>query len=271
MAVNRYSTKQGSTSNRFGATNRAANPSEIAALSGGTYQDLGQLSVDGSGVDGTVNLGPGFQKNMPLDLAQADFVRMSPSERALWSQKTVNVKGYKNPTGSQEMSTWNEATRGLAAYQKATGRTDMDIWTYMDLIAAGRTGGSSGGGGGGGAPAPPSKVVTRQIDITNPTEARNMVESAIGGYLGRNPTDYEYKQFLKTIQKTDKKNPTISTQKVVSTGAGGGTQKTNVTQKGGVDKAQVAKEYAKSRYDYAETSVETSAAQGFLKLISGGL
>jgi len=268
MAVSQYSLNQGSSRNRVSASARAANPSEIAMMAGGGF-DVGALSVDTTGSDGFVNLGPGFQRNVPVPLAQAEFVRMTPSERALWSQKTVNVKGYKNPTGSQEMSTWNEATRGLAAYQKATGRSDMDIWTYMDLIAAGRSGGS--GGGGGGAPAPPSKVVTKQIDITNPTEARNMVESAIGGYLGRNPTDYEYKQFLKTIQKADRKNPTISTQKVVSTGAGGGTQKTNVKQEGGVDKAQVAKEYAKGRDDYAETSVETAAAQGFLKLISGGL
>ena len=268
MAVSRYSTNQGSSKNRATATQRAANPNEVLMYAQGS-SNLGAYLPDTTGSDGFVNLGPGFQRNVPLPQAQAQFVRMRPEERALWSQKTVNVKGYKNPTGGQEMSTWNEATRGLAAYQKATGDSSMDIWTYMDLIAAGRAGGA--GGGGGGAPAPPSKVVTKQIDITNPTEARNMVESAIGGYLGRNPTDYEYKQFLKTIQKADRKNPTISTQKVVSTGAGGGTQKTNVKQEGGVDKAQVAKEYAKGRDDYAETSVETAAAQGFLKLISGGL
>ena len=260
MAVNRYSTNQGSTKNRSSAAQRAANPNEILMMSQGSG-NIGGYLPNTTGSDGFVNLGPGFRANTTVDEAQADFVRMRPEERALWSQKTVNVKGYKNPTGSQEMSTWNEATRGLAAYQKATGDSSMDIWTYMDLIAAGRSGGS-GGGGGGGAPAPPSKVVTRQIDITNPTEARNMVESAIGGYLGRNPTDYEYKQFLKTIQETDRENPTISTQKMVATGAGGGTQKNKVTQEGGVDRGQVAKEYAKSRDDYAETSVETSAAQG---------
>ncbi len=269
MAVNRYSTNQGSSKSRSSAAQRAANPNEILMMSQGS-SNIGGYLPNTTGSDGFVNLGPGFRTNTTVDEAQADFVRMRPEERALWSQKTVNVKGYKNPTGGQEMSTWNEATRGLAAYQKATGDSSMDIWTYMDLIAAGRSGGP-GGGGGGGAPAPPSKVVTEQIDITNPTEARNMVESAIGGYLGRNPTDYEYKQFLKTIQTTDRENPNISTQKVVATGAGGGTQKNKVTQEGGVDKGQVAKEYAKGRDDYAETSVETSAAQGFLKLISGGL
>lgn len=268
MAVSQYSLNQGSSRNRTSASARAANPNEIAMMAGGGG-DLGALTLSTDGSDGFVNLGAPFQKNVPLPQAQAQFVQMRPEERALWSQKTVNVKGYKNPTGSQELSTWNEATRGLAAYQKATGRSDIDIWQYMDLVAAGRSGPS--GGGGGGAPAPPSKVVTKQIDITNPTEARSMVESAMGGYLGRNPTDYEYKQFLATIQKADRNNPTISTQKVVATGAGGGTQKTNVKQEGGVDKAQVAKEYAKGRDDYAETSVETAAAQGFLKLISGGL
>lgn len=270
MAVNQYSTNQGSSKSRSSAAQRAANPNEVLMYSQGS-SNLGAYLPTTTGSDGFVNLGPGFKSNTPLDQAQAQFVQMRPEERALWSQKTVNVKGYKNPTGGQEMSTWNEATRGLAAYQKATSDSTMDIWTYMDLIAAGRAGGPGSGGGGGGAPAPPSKVVTRQTDITNPTEARNMVESAMGGYLGRNPTDYEYKQFLKTVQKSDRQNPTISTQKVVSTGAGGGTQKTNVKQEGGVDNGQVAKEYAKSRDDYAETSVETAAAQGFLKLISGGL
>ena len=269
MASNRPSLKGASNSNRTSAATRAANPTEIMKMAQGNTA-IGGYLPNQTGSDGFVNLGYPFKPNMDLGRAQASFVEMTPEERALWSNKTVAVKGYKNPTGGQELSTWNEATRGLAAYQKATNDSSMDIWTYMDLIAAGRAPGS-GGGGGGGAPAPPSKVVTKQIDITNPTEARNMVESAIGGYLGRNPTDYEYKQFLKTIQKTDRENPTISTQKVVATGAGGGTQKNKVTQKGGVDKAQVAKEYAKGRYDYAETSVETSAAQGFLKLISGGL
>ena len=265
MANGRYNTNQGSANNRATAAQRAANPTEIAMMANGN-SNLGAIIGGNLGADGFVSLGRGFRKDIPLPQAQADFFDMNSEERGLWRQKVGNVKGYRNPTGAQELAAWNEATRGLAAYQKATGRSDLDIFTYMDRIAMGQP-----AGGGGGAPAPPSKYVTTQVDITNPSEARSLVEDAIGTYLGRSPTDYEFSNFLSTIKEVDRKNPTKSTQKVKSTGAGGGTQRTKVTQEGGVDRRQIAKEYARSRYDFAETNVETTAAQGFLKLISGGL
>lgn len=266
MANGRYNTNQGSANNRATAAQRAANPTEIAMMANGNT-NLGGIIGGDLGGDGLVSLGPGFRKSRPLPQAQADFFDMNAEERALWRQKTINVKGYRNPTGGQEYSTWKEATSGLAAYQKATGRDDLDIYTYMDRIAMTNP---SGGGGGGGAPAPPSKYVTTTVDITNPSEARSLVEDAIGTYLGRRPTEYEYSNFLSTIKEQDRKNPSKSTQKVKSTGAGGGTQRTKVKQEGGVDRRQIAKEYARSRYDYAETNVETTAARGFLKLISQG-
>ena len=266
MANGRYNTNQGSANNRATAAQRAANPTEVAMMAIGN-SNLGAIVGGNLGADGIVNLGKGFSKDRPLPQAQADFFDMNAEERALWRQKTINVKGYRNPTGGQEFATWKEATSGLAAYQKATNRNDLDIYTYMDRLAMT----SPSGGGGGGAPAPPSKYVTTQVDITNPSEARSLVEDAVGTYLGRRPTDYEFSNFLSTIKEVDRKNPTKSTQKVKSTGAGGGTQRTNVKQEGGVDRRQIAKEYARSRYDFAETNVETTASQGFLKLINGGL
>lgn len=82
-------------------------------------------------------------------------------------------------------------------------------------------GGGYGGGGGGG-----------QVSLTNPTSARGLLLQTMQNVLGRNPSDDEYKQFLKALNQAEMGNPqTVDVRDGMVVGSGG------------VDPGMVAMEY----------------------------
>ena len=82
-------------------------------------------------------------------------------------------------------------------------------------------GGGYGGGGGGG-----------QVSLTNPTSARGLLLQTMQNVLGRNPSDDEYRQFLKALNQAEMGNPqTVDVQDGMVVGSGG------------VDPGMVAMEY----------------------------
>lgn len=97
---------------------------------------------------------------------------------------------------------------------------------------SGGGGGYSGGGGGGG---------TGQVSLTNPSSARGLLVQTMQGLLGRDPTDREYKDFLKTLNQAEMNNP-------VTVSMDGST----VVQSGGVDPNAVASGFAETRKDAKE-------------------
>ena len=82
-------------------------------------------------------------------------------------------------------------------------------------------GGGYGGGGGGG-----------QVSLTNPTSARGLLLQTMQNVLGRNPSDDEYRQFLKALNQAEMGNPqTVDVRDGMVVGSGG------------VDPGMVAMEY----------------------------
>ena len=95
--------------------------------------------------------------------------------------------------------------------------------------------GSGGGGGGGGGGS---------VSLTNPASARGLLLQTMQGVLGRNPTDREYKDFIKTLTETEMANPsTVSVEGDV------------VVQSGGTDPGVVA-------MDFVEGLPEFNSAAG---------
>lgn len=87
-------------------------------------------------------------------------------------------------------------------------------------------GGSSGGGGGYGGGG------GGQVSLTNPTSARGLLLQTMQNVLGRNPSDDEYKQFLKALNQAEMGNPqTVDVRDGMVVGSGG------------VDPGMVAMEY----------------------------
>lgn len=99
----------------------------------------------------------------------------------------------------------------------------------------------SGGGGGGGYGGGGSGGGGGQVSLTNPSSARGLLMQTMQNVLGRNPTDSEYRDFLKTLQESEMANPaTVSVD--------GST----VVQSGGVDPNLIALEYAQAADGFKE-------------------
>lgn len=98
-------------------------------------------------------------------------------------------------------------------------------------------GGSSGGGGGYGGGG------GGQVSLTNPTSARGLLLQTMQNVLGRNPSDDEYRQFLKALNQAEMGNPqTVDVRDGMVVGSGG------------VDPGMVAMEYVQGleEFDSAE-------------------
>jgi hypothetical protein len=109
-------------------------------------------------------------------------------------------------------------------------------------------GGGGGGGGGGGA-------TSGRVDLTSPTNSRGLLLQTMQQVLGRNPTENEYKEFLKSLNEWQTNNPT-------TVSVDGST----VTQSGGVDPNQIALDYAQGREDYNDRQ-----AQGYYNVFMRAL
>lgn len=73
-------------------------------------------------------------------------------------------------------------------------------------------GGYGGGGGGGGG----------SVSLTNPTSARGLLMQTMQGVLGRNPTEQEYKQFIKALNQAEMGAPqTVGFEGDVAVQSGG--------------------------------------------------
>ena len=93
------------------------------------------------------------------------------------------------------------------------------------------------------------------------------------GYLGRRPKEGEYEQFLASLNRQQESSPT--TRRTVSKSSGNslGDAKTKInsssTGSTGLDEQQFAKEYAKSRSDYAETTLDTNGKNLIMQALGG--
>lgn len=90
-------------------------------------------------------------------------------------------------------------------------------------------GGSYGGGGGGGG----------SVSLTNPTTARGLLMQTMQGVLGRNPSEQEYKQFIKALTQAEMGAPrTVDFEGDLA------------VQSGGVDPGMVAMEYVEGLEEF---------------------
>ncbi len=92
----------------------------------------------------------------------------------------------------------------------------------------GSSGGGGGYGGGGGS-----------VALTNPSSARGLLMQTMQGVLGRNPTDQEYRQFIKALGQAEMGAPrTVDIEGDLA------------VQSGGIDPGMVAMEYVEGLEEF---------------------
>tara|TARA_B110000495_G_scaffold203004_1_gene224976 strand:+ start:2964 stop:3851 length:888 start_codon:yes stop_codon:yes gene_type:complete len=270
-----------------GATN-GINPTASAA-NGLTYVSSGQVYL-GGGLEytrkddktGQNKLQDGGLGSSPTAPAMAyPTVSVDAAQRQFWSlsaDEMMQIDGYiQAETGSAPKTMasrkkfWDDLVLMTSEYSSSTGN---DKWSPWDMGALSASKSTVAAGGGGGAYTGPSTTIyeTNQVNLSNPTTAREVLDGAIGQYLGRAPNKKEYDNFLATLNGFEEDSPDYSRQVRKSSGSGNPasqTVDTDAVSSGGVNASQVAKEFAMRDEQYQETSVETKGIDTFLNMLRG--
>lgn len=279
-------------SNAPNTVGNAATPSEIAAA-GGTRAGNGaprfgaedtvymdtmltrptRVRRPGGGRTQLTEL-PGVEvpRMMSIEAAFQEFhlmERNEPNKRAEWAELAERYYG-REVTPSSQWSLWQDTVKFVSAYTKATGEL-ITPWQYLEGLAGQAEAARAARGGGGRYMGPvTTQTRERQVNLTNPTEARAFLDSALGEFLGRRPELDEYNNFLKALNIQERGAPRIreSTQTVTPRGDALREVESDETVSGGFLPQQFAREFARGQEGAAETAA-TGLLASFLELLRG--
>jgi hypothetical protein len=250
------------------------------------YQQLaGMMGMTGafgqpSAVDGLIYLGPEYDtaKKIPKRgwVGNSGLVSQEVAINKLWEftpqqerkfDDLIEAGGEKRPDSIETRMYWWKKMIGYAgSYSSDSGMVKSpfemaEIWSQKSRNAAGP-------GGGGAYSGPTTTSYTEQnVNLTNPSTARSVLDSALGRYLGRMPNQKEYKSFLSALTMAEEAAPNVSERVVRSSGGINQTVASKGKTSGGISAQQFATEYAKSDEDYAETQLSTTGLQAFLGML----
>ena len=171
----------------------------------------------------------------------------------------VYYRDYSNYNDQWAEKWWQEDIMGAALnpgspppWQMLRGIFDGEIKASGGDAPGGASysgGGSYGGVGGGGG----------SVSLTNPTSARGLLLQTMQSVLGRNPTNDEYKTFLKVLNEAEMANPnTASFEGGMAVGSGG------------VDPGVLALEFAQDQEDFTERQGDRYF-RTFMQALAGGV
>lgn len=206
------------------------------------------------------------------DAAYTAFWRLQPQQRQEWDDLVTILDGGKRPDESRSNSVWRTVVGYAGETYAADPNRPMSVMEIMKQQAANALDDPRRGGGGGGYAGPVTTVsTTRQIDLTNPTEARAFLDNALGQYLGRRPTEDEYVNFRRALNIQERGAPEIveSTTTVTPRGRAMQTQESDVQRRGGFVPQQFAEEYALSQEGAGETGASI-LLNDILNVMRGG-
>lgn len=111
-------------------------------------------------------------------------------------------------------------------------------------------GGGAGGGGGG-------TTVSKTVQLTNPTNARSLVDDALTKYLGRRATPNESQKFYQALNAQERQNPYVTT----TTRSGNASE--SLTE-GGFNPSTFAEDYARGQEGSSEFQAATTLLDAFI-------
>ena len=201
-----------------------------------------------------------------------------PKEQAwtLWqsldesgSKRLSNAMNGLFPNGWDQTYIQKQWSRAVMGSERELVQNGIRIspLEMMEIMAGGGAAdgsGGSGGGGGGGGSAFGGTSTTRQVQLTNPDTARQLVNSALDTYLGRRATPEEAAEFHKALNAHERQNPDVRT--TTTTGSSGASS-TSVMGGGGSSSSQFAEDWALAQ----EGSAEYQAVTTFLDAFMGAL
>jgi len=187
----------------------------------------------------------GAGEYMNRDAAMNMFFRMTPKQRQEWDGLIAAIDG-KAPDEFRSNSVWRTTVGYAQEANRAMPNNPMSPTDILRIQA--RNAIASGANQRGGR-----STTSRVINFTNESDAAYLIDNTLQQYLGRQATDEERDTFLKTLNKLEKKSPYVSTP----------TQRS-----GGVRPEQVAREFARSRPEAAETRATGQFMDWFMEKLA---
>ena len=201
---------------------------------------------------------------MSTELASAEFWKFTPEQDQQLSAIIKADTGFAPKSIEDKKTYWENLVKLTSSYTAATGDKMESPWDMGARVVAQSSGGATPGGG-----PSVSFYETEQVNLTNPSTARKVMDDAIGQYLGRAPDKKEYDEFLKTLNGFQEDSPSITKGVTRNSGGSNSTVNTKQSTEGGVDAGQVAKEFAMRDDQYQETTIETKGIDTFLNMLRG--
>jgi hypothetical protein len=237
----------------YTASTSAATPSAVVTTSSGSPQAPAYLRYDVSyrpPVWGTADQQERQIPSLPLvyraqtsgDLREAYWA--DPESRAfIQAAARVYYRDYPNYNDQWAEKFWQEDILGASLNPGSPPPWQMLQQIFGGTRSASASdvpGGSGsyssygGGGYGGGGSAGGGSV-----SLTDPTSARGLLMQTMQNVLGRNPSDQEYRQFLKALGQAEMNAPrTVDIEGDIA------------VQSGGVDPGMVAMEYVEGLEEF---------------------
>lgn len=207
-----------------------------------------------------------YSREVEVDRAETAYWDLSQDQQEQWRYYSALANDRTGVDSvNQGYTEWERNAKQAAQYGQQTGES-QDLWGFMiDKLSRRdqQRGGSGGGGGGGGGV--PLNTTTRQIDLSSPGDARDLLERSLASQLGRRPTKKEYGKFFGALTGAEQENPRVTKTKRSSDGS----SQTSVVQQG-LNREQYGQEYAQMDDDFMDTNAVNNAGMELLSLLGGG-
>ena len=219
------------------------------------------------------------------DQAASDIYSWSDDKMAQFRNR-LTLAGYKGDQMSRAdlIASWGDLVKVSAGY----GAKGQKIGPW-ELLSS-RAGGGSGGGATASATGPgnnyaqnpqtgelayigPSQVTSqsRDVNYTDPDTARSIVNRTMQGFLGRDPTKSEIRDFTDALHQAEANNPLV-TEKTEFFNDKGESTKVESVSSGGLSpnvSTQMAEDEAKSSSEYGSVQAATTYMDALRSLVYG--
>ncbi|MEW1959771.1 hypothetical protein [Kineococcus sp. NPDC059986] len=201
---------------------------------------------------------------------KADWIRMTPEQRAAWGQHLVKL-GIITAAQAVDPTTlakyWSAyAEEAGAAYQAGDKRASPYSVSMADGKLISLLGGPDVAGGAGGIPDGDQKTSSQSFDITNPTEAASKIQDVFRAAFGREAAPGELSKLAASLQEAEYANPVTTNQ--VTTYKDGRAVNQKTTSTGGLDGNYYLTQKAKASPEYGAYQAATTYANELFKAIA---
>lgn len=207
--------------------------------------------IPGAPLVGPVEKVPQDKPLKDLDMAKLDILTWGESDQDDLAQKLIAAGMLSEHYSFLDLrKAWNDLCDFAADHTKAGQKlTPFDM---IDLY-------------GGEKNSQAHDVVTRAISISNPDQARGLLDDALSSQLGRRATQSELDDFQSQLNTAQRANPLVTTTSYDAMG-----QQTQSVQSGGLDEQNYTDKLARSgehSAEYAHYQAATTYANALFNAI----